>query len=401
MNFNIPFFILIICTFIFIFIQYKYINSSSSLEDECEKPLKLICYYSLEKSQRKKTKSFNGQINNLKINEINGSLCTHLIIGFASIDVNNKLIIIDEEIEQLEQVKQLKSKFPHLRVLLSLGGGGNTNNFHESFYNSTTRERFINSTLELLAQYSLDGLDVDWEFPGWSKYMSDVEAFPLLLCQLRKSFDAFKPKLLLSIAVSASFNVINVSYKNIELIHRSVDWINLMSYDFHSFSKFFPFVEHNAPLFRRKKEKGYLSYFNTAWAAWYWTSYLKVPKCKLVIGIPFYSHTYILHDKHHITPGSLAIGEGPEFSFSEVCNLLRNCSNCSYFDNDSKVPYAVINSSWISYENTISISMKCKWTKENFFGGCMTYDLNNDDYTFACSGEKKFLLQQTLYNCLR
>lgn len=391
MRVNITLLLLAWSVSIFLLLALRCLDSFNRSE-----PLKVVCYYRAKNNLTHKARG--DDVPDLPILGINGSLCTHLIIGFASI--SNKTLVFPGE-EQLEQIPKLKALFPHLRVLLSLGGGDNTDNFHEAFYNSTSRSEFIGSVLDFLDLYSFDGLDIDWEFPGWSKYLSDVEAFPLLLAQLREAFDAHRPQLLLSIAVSASFTVIQVSYKNIRLIHQSVDWINLMSYDFHDYSKYFPFVEHNAPLFKRSDEKGLLATLNTAWSAWYWTEILKVPKYKLVIGIPFYSHTYFLYDTQHTTPGSLATGEGNELTYGQICTLLRNCSNCYHFDRESMVPYAVVGSLWISFEDTHSISIKAKWVKRKGYGGCMTFDLNCDDFSYACSRESKFVLQETLFNYLR
>lgn len=360
--------------------------------------LKLVCYYRINgdfasSSRRHPTNAFN----HLPILNINGSICTHLIVGFASIS-NGTVSVPDDK--ELVNVRLLKDKFPHLKVLMSLGGGGNTASFHSAFFNHSSRQVFIDSTVQFLSKYSLDGLDVDWEFPGWSKYESDVTAFPLLLSQMRKTFDTIERKLLLTVAVSASYTVIKVSYQHIKLIHTSVDWINLMSYDFHDFSLLFPFVEHNAPLLPRADDQGFLATLNTKWAAWYWTDYLGVPKDKLVIGIPFYTHNYILSNRNLTKPGSPAVAEAPEMSYSQVCNVLKNCSNCQFFDDEAKVPYAVVGSLWISYENTQSICLKAKWARANGFAGCMTFDLNTDDFIHACSNDQSFVLQQTLFNCL-
>ena len=103
-------------------------------------------------------------------------------------------------------------------------------------------------------------------------YDVDRDNFVLLLQELREAFKKHadiqrrKQRLLLSVAVSASQNIITVAY-NASALQSTVDFINLMSYDFHDFSIYFPFVGYNAPLFKRSNEAGLLSTLNVKWSA--------------------------------------------------------------------------------------------------------------------------------------
>ncbi len=59
--------------------------------------------------------------------------------------------------------------------------------------------------------YSLDGLDLDWEFPAWppSRNVTQKDQFILLLKELRETFE---DKYLLSVAVAAPFTIVNRAY---------------------------------------------------------------------------------------------------------------------------------------------------------------------------------------------
>lgn len=273
----------------------------------------------------------------------------------------------------------------------------------ESFHSATstprTRTALVRSIIHLLEEHSFDGLDVDWEFPGWSKYLDDRLHFVSLLHEIRQQFDRLDRKLLLSVAVSASYTVITVCYPDIPALARLVDFVNLMSYDFHDYSPLFPFVEFNAPLRARRSESGLLATMNTEWAARYWTR-AGVPRHKLMIGIPTYSHNYILFDGRRTRPGSPAQAETFEFSYSQVCSFLSNLTTGYVFDGQAQVPYAYNGHFWSSFDDVASVTAKVNFILNEGFGGAMTYDLNCDDYEARCSSIK-FPLQSTISRMLK
>lgn len=60
----------------------------------------------------------------------------------------------------LRSFQQLKVRHGHLKVILSVGGGGKgSDNFASVAANPATRERFASSAKELVLEYGLDGID--------------------------------------------------------------------------------------------------------------------------------------------------------------------------------------------------------------------------------------------------
>ena len=66
------------------------------------------------------------------------------------------------------QLLELKERYPHLRVMISIGGWSWSGNFSAAAQDDVSRQRFAASCIDLyLKQYKgvFEGLDIDWEFP--------------------------------------------------------------------------------------------------------------------------------------------------------------------------------------------------------------------------------------------
>lgn len=62
---------------------------------------------------------------------------------------------------------KLKDKFPHLKVMIGIGGWNQKSfNYSSMVLNKENRTTFIQSVLQLLKTHDLDGLDINWQFPG-------------------------------------------------------------------------------------------------------------------------------------------------------------------------------------------------------------------------------------------
>jgi chitinase len=89
------------------------------------------------------------------------------------------------------QLYLLKLANRNFKVILSVGGGTSSTSGHFSFItDSKKRNTFVNSAVQFIEDYGLDGIDVDYEYPT----AADKQDFADLLTSLRAAFDQLSAK---------------------------------------------------------------------------------------------------------------------------------------------------------------------------------------------------------------
>ncbi len=193
------------------------------------------------------------------------------------------------------QLLELKHRYPDLKILISIGGWTWSGNFSAAARDESSRQRFAASCIDLyLKQYRgvFDGLDIDWEYPVSGGLTTgkpeDKGNFTLLLNETRRQLDelgkADNRQYLLTIA--APIGPGNIRNLELSAIASTVDWINLMGYDFHG--AWDTTTNFNAPLYRTPTDPADASLNIDAAVQAYLSD--DVPAEKLVLGVPFYGH---------------------------------------------------------------------------------------------------------------
>ena len=86
-----------------------------------------ICYFKID--------------DKLNVSSVDGSLCTHLIVGFAIVNDGKIVPTQPQDVEVYRNAVQLKKVLPQLKVMLSVGGGGGDMGFHEVCGSALNRTR--------------------------------------------------------------------------------------------------------------------------------------------------------------------------------------------------------------------------------------------------------------------
>ena len=135
--------------------------------------------------------------------------------------------------EYLRALSDLKEQKADLKVLLSVGGW-DSDGFCYMAKTAAGRAEFIDSCIDLMYEYNLDGIDLDWEFPyngGWGAIASCSSCSNdgnLLLQEMRAAFDAEWPDEHKMVTIASNGNTNWVTQKTFDCM----DFINVMCYDY-------------------------------------------------------------------------------------------------------------------------------------------------------------------------
>jgi len=138
----------------------------------------------------------------LDFSTIEAEKLTHINYAFANcvdgevIFGTDKDLIDDAQLNarDLENLQKLKDINPNLKILISVGGWTWSKNFSDAALTEESREKFARSAVDFLVRYKLDGVDLDWEYPGQIGdgnifRKEDRENFTLMLKRTRELLD--------------------------------------------------------------------------------------------------------------------------------------------------------------------------------------------------------------------
>ncbi|MDX3314013.1 glycoside hydrolase family 18 chitinase [Streptomyces sp. ME08-AFT2] len=273
------------------------------------------------------------------------------------------------------QLRQLKAKYPHIKVLWSFGGwtwsGGfaqaaaNPSAFAQSCYNLVEDPRWADV---------FDGIDIDWEYPnacGLSCDTSGAAAYKNLMQALRAKFGA-------NYLVTAATTADGSSGGKIDAADYAgaanyVDWYNVMTYDFFgAFDADGPTAPHS-PLttYNGIPQAG----FTTADAMARFKA-KGVPASKLLIGIGFYGRGWTGVTQN--APGGTATGPAPGTYEQGIEDYKVLRTSCPATGTIAGTAYAKCGSNWWSYDTPATIAGKMAWARNQGLGGAFFWEFSGD-----------------------
>ena len=140
------------------------------------------------------------------------------------------------EAQNLSTLLALKRAQPALQVLVSVGGWLWSGQFSTMARSPASRALFLDSVVAYIERHNLDGLDIDWEYPGQAGAGNrfrpeDKENYTALLRETRMRFDVEGQRLgrplLITIAAGASGEWL--AHTEMSAVQRYVDSVNLMA----------------------------------------------------------------------------------------------------------------------------------------------------------------------------
>ncbi|MGA7521260.1 MAG: glycoside hydrolase family 18 protein [Acidobacteriaceae bacterium] len=315
--------------------------------------------------------------------EIAARKLTRINYAFANIQDGRIVIVNPADAPNLAALVALKQENSSLQVLISVGGWLWSGNFSDAALTPQSRSRFIESVAAFVKQYNLDGLDIDWEYPGeigaGNRFRpQDKRDYTLLLAELRKRFDREERNLgrPLLLSVAAGSNDDFLEHTEMRQVARYVDTVNLMAYDYYE-----PGDEgttgNHAPLYTDPADPRHVSadtsvrHFERA----------GVPARKIVLGVPFYGHIWgnVPPTNHGLfQPGSPV--PNAFAGYRAIVGTMLDQGFTRYWDASASVPYLynAQKKQFVSYEDPESLALKCAYIERMHLGGVMFWEYSAD-----------------------
>ncbi|KAF8900154.1 glycoside hydrolase family 18 protein [Gymnopilus junonius] len=305
------------------------------------------------------------------------------------------------------------------KIVLSVGGWSGSHWYSQAMSTERNRSKLVKILAETVESYSLDGIDIDWEYPnapGAGNPHSSADAGNLLdfFKMLRNTLGSSK---IISAAVTHLpwLGENGQPLNNVAEYAKYMTYVNVMNYDV-----FGPSAHPgpNAPLDAGNLCGSSSQPQETAQAALAQWKSAGMPASKILLGLPLYGYVCKSSDKrlsgssipssifqhgahpkfanqlpHTSAPlGDLSALWGQQISFSQLVRsgALVKKSDGTYigangytmgWDNCSDTPYLFNTSrtTVVTYDDTYSIASKTAFAKQSGMGGCFTWSLDQDD----------------------
>jgi chitinase len=317
---------------------------------------------------------------------IHAEKLTHINFAFARIAPDGRVALADTTIEaSLVRLVGLKKTNPQLKIIISVGGW-EAEGFSDAALTDASRAVFADSAVALVRKYSLDGVDLDWEYPGQGvagiKYRTeDKQNFTRLLKALRGKLDLASTAQGRSGENRYSLSIASADREYFEhtemgLLQVYLDWINVMSYDF--FNSLTPTTGHHAGLYKaalaEPTDRDADSSVKQHLAA-------GIPPEKIVLGVAFYGRGFT-----GVRPINNGLNQPYErfeaaHDYSELASsFIGRQGFVRYWDDLAKAPYLWNSASrtFITYDDPQSIRIKTQYVKARHLGGMMFWELSED-----------------------
>ncbi|MGC4100754.1 glycoside hydrolase family 18 protein [Ferruginibacter sp.] len=311
------------------------------------------------------------------INQYPLAKLTHVIYSFLKLQHDTLTFRDSAQQATVQQLVALKQQYPQLKIMVSVGGWGGCGPCSGLFDTAATRNNFVQTAAQLLKDYDIDGLDLDWEYPTIEGYPGhqflpqDKNNFTLLVKQLRAAIGKDK---LLSFAAGGFTQYLQESI-DWDAVTPQMDFINLMTYDLvGGYSKV---TGHHTPL------NDYMPNQQSLEKCTNWLLDKKVPASKLIAGAAFYGRVW-----QNVADTNHGLYQSGEFlqgvSYKNFDTYFSDTSGFKYYwDKKAKAPYQYNKEKklFATFDDPESINAKAKFVRRKKMGGIMFWELSDDRYT--------------------
>lgn len=299
------------------------------------------------------------------------SAITHINYAFAELYVRDNVyqqFKVQGSMDRFLTIASLKKNHPELKICLSFTNGvANSDNkvdggFSAMVATEENRKKFAEDCLAFLETYGIDGIDLDWEFPGlsWGSAAKDVahdtDNYVLLVKQLRETLG---DKYLITYA-GYCMDKVSVTggyrYVDIKEMDKYVDYVNIMTYDLDEAPHHHSALSDTRAY--RDCNRAVNAYLNVG-----------IRPNKLVLGIPFY--------------GRISFSKSPTaITYKKILSMDRYTYRRNKWDDIASCPFVQVmegNKFYCGYDNPKSITAKGNWACARGLYGMMYWEYDQDD----------------------
>jgi chitinase len=326
---------------------------------------------------------------------IDAKKLTH--INYAFVDVKDSmawLTNLETDTINFRKLNHLKKDNPDLKILISIGGWAWSENFSDAVLTENSRAKFAQTSAAIVEQHHLDGVDIDWEYPGMKGEdnvfrTEDKENFTLMFKAIREALDKLAGKTGKTYFLTTALPAFPKLFEVTEMgkIAESIDFVNIMAYDFYVSGDT---AGHHSNLFAsenyEREDSGDKAY----------TLFRKegVPAEKLVLGIPFYGRSWLMKtaDNMGINRQVDSTVRGGGYTFIKDSIMIRP-GFVRHWDEKAKVPYLwnADTRQLVSYDDEESIKYKCEYVKERNMAGVMFWQYASDPKEYLLTAVNEHL----------
>ncbi|MDQ0987096.1 chitinase [Streptomyces sp. V2I9] len=273
------------------------------------------------------------------------------------------------------QLRKLKAKYPHIKVLWSFGGWTWSGGFPQAAQNPAA---FAQSCYDLVEDPRwadvFDGIDLDWEYPNACGLTCDTSG-PGALKKLSDATRAkFGSKNLVTAAITADASAGGkIDATDYAGAAQSMDWYNVMTYDF------FGAWAAKGPTAPHSPLTSYVGIPQQGFTSADAIAKLKaqgVPAKKLLLGIGFYGRGWT--GVTQAAPGGTATGAAPGTYEAGIEDYKVLKSSCPTTGTIAGTAYAHCGTNWWSYDTPATIGSKMTWAKNQGLGGAFFWEFSGD-----------------------
>ncbi|MDT0613692.1 glycoside hydrolase family 18 chitinase [Streptomyces lancefieldiae] len=320
---------------------------------------------------------------NYAFGNVQGGKCT---IGDAYADYD-KAYTADQSVDgvadtwdqplrgSFNQLRKLKAKYPHIKVIWSFGGWTWSGGFPDAVKNPAAFAKSCHDLVEDPRWADVfDGIDLDWEYPNACGLSCDTTSTKNAFSSMMKAMRAeFGNDLVTAATTADASDGGKIEAADYGAAAPYIDWYNVMTYDFFgAWAKNGPTAPHS-PLtsYDGIPQQG----FNSAEAIAKFKA-TGVPADKLLLGIGFYGRGWT--GVTQAAPGGTATGPaaGTYETGIEDYKVLKN--SCPATGTIAGTAYAHCGTNWWSYDTPATIKSKMDWAEQQGLGGAFFWEFSGD-----------------------